>query len=165
MVPPNHPQAHLLNNNNMQPSQQRQHVQQQHAQQQQQQRALDSPGAGQVGGDFGQVPWPGQLPSLHLYPLSDSFVPKQIYLPPNTHVRRRPFPSVAASDAARTLTLARALPPPSQMRIGRQTNAKSVPGERNGYFDSKVLSRTHAEVWQEDGKVRHPSRCHPPALN
>lgn len=84
MVPPNHPQAHLLNNNNMQPSAQQLHVQQQHAQQQQ--RALDSPGVGH-GGDFGQVPWPGQLPSLHLYPLSDSFVPKQIHLPPNTHVR------------------------------------------------------------------------------
>ncbi|KAL7414987.1 hypothetical protein BDY24DRAFT_327492, partial [Mrakia frigida] len=25
--------------------------------------------------------------------------------------------------------------------------------ERNGYFDTKVLSRTHAEVWQEAGKI------------
>lgn len=54
--------------------------------------------------------------------------------------------------------------PARQMRIGRQTNAKSVPGERNGYFDSKVLSRTHAEVWQENGKVRSRApRGRPPS--
>ena len=40
-----------------------------------------------------------------------------------------------------------------RVKIGRQTNAKTVPGERNGYFDSKVLSRQHAEVWEENGKV------------
>ena len=39
------------------------------------------------------------------------------------------------------------------MKIGRQTNAKTVPGERNGYFDSKVLSRQHAEFWEENGKI------------
>ncbi len=41
----------------------------------------------------------------------------------------------------------------SRVKIGRQTNAKTTPGERNGYFDSKVLSRQHAEVWEENGKV------------
>ena len=40
-----------------------------------------------------------------------------------------------------------------QIKIGRQTNAKTVPGERNAYFDSKVLSRTHAEIWEQGGKV------------
>lgn len=40
-----------------------------------------------------------------------------------------------------------------RVKIGRQTNAKTAPGERNGYFDSKVLSRQHAEVWEENGKV------------
>ncbi|KZS89265.1 SMAD/FHA domain-containing protein, partial [Sistotremastrum niveocremeum HHB9708] len=40
-----------------------------------------------------------------------------------------------------------------RVKIGRQTNAKTVPGERNGYFDSKVLSRQHAEVWEEGGKI------------
>ncbi|KAF8511977.1 hypothetical protein JB92DRAFT_2812906 [Gautieria morchelliformis] len=40
-----------------------------------------------------------------------------------------------------------------RVKIGRQTNAKTVPGERNGYFDSKVLSRQHAEVWEENGKI------------
>lgn len=63
-------------------------------------------------------------PALYLYPLNDSFVPKHIALNHGQHVK-----------------------------IGRQTNAKTAPGERNGYFDSKVLSRQHAEVWEEGGKI------------
>ncbi|KAF6743335.1 hypothetical protein DFP72DRAFT_1100492 [Ephemerocybe angulata] len=63
-------------------------------------------------------------PALYLYPLNDSFVPKHIALSHGQHVK-----------------------------IGRQTNAKTAPGERNGYFDSKVLSRQHAEVWEEGGKI------------
>lgn len=66
------------------------------------------------------------LPSLYLYPLNDSFVPKHIALST----------------------------PGQRVKIGRQTNAKTTPGERNGYFDSKVLSRAHAEIWEEGGKVR-----------
>jgi len=66
-----------------------------------------------------------QYPALNLYPLNDSFVPKHILLAGGIRVK-----------------------------IGRQTNAKTVPGEKNGYFDSKVLSRQHAEVWEEGGKVR-----------
>ena len=43
---------------------------------------------------------------------------------------------------------------PDIMRVGRQTNAKTVPTPANGYFDSKVLSRQHAEVWAErNGKI------------
>lgn len=43
---------------------------------------------------------------------------------------------------------------PDVLRIGRQTNAKTVPTPSNGYFDSKVLSRQHAELWAErNGKV------------
>ncbi|KAF8416070.1 hypothetical protein EV426DRAFT_449377 [Tirmania nivea] len=44
---------------------------------------------------------------------------------------------------------------PNTLRIGRQTNAKTLPNSTNGYFDSKVLSRQHAEVWAEPktGKV------------
>ena len=43
---------------------------------------------------------------------------------------------------------------PEVLRIGRQTNAKTVPTPVNGYFDSKVLSRQHAEVWADrTGKV------------
>ncbi|VDB85065.1 unnamed protein product [Peniophora sp. CBMAI 1063] len=64
------------------------------------------------------------LPALYLYSLNASFVNKHIHLPPGQRVK-----------------------------IGRQTNAKSVPGERNGFFDSKVLSRAHAEVWEEGGKI------------
>ncbi|KAF9801178.1 hypothetical protein IEO21_10187 [Rhodonia placenta] len=40
-----------------------------------------------------------------------------------------------------------------RVKVGRQTNAKTVPAERNGYFDSKVLSRQHAEVWEEAAKI------------
>lgn len=43
---------------------------------------------------------------------------------------------------------------PDVLRIGRQTNAKTVPTPSNGFFDSKVLSRQHAEVWAErNGKI------------
>ncbi|KAJ3777088.1 hypothetical protein EV361DRAFT_944381 [Lentinula raphanica] len=68
--------------------------------------------------------FPSPYPALYLYPLNDSFAPKHISLLHNTHVK-----------------------------IGRQTNAKTTPGERNGYFDSKVLSRQHAEVWEEGNKI------------
>ncbi|GLB42942.1 putative cell cycle arrest in response to pheromone-related protein [Lyophyllum shimeji] len=64
------------------------------------------------------------FPALYLYPLNDSFVPKHISL---AHGQR--------------------------VKIGRQTNAKTAPGERNGYFDSKVLSRQHAEVWEDGNKI------------
>ncbi|KAK3372368.1 hypothetical protein B0H63DRAFT_293031 [Podospora didyma] len=43
---------------------------------------------------------------------------------------------------------------PDTLRIGRQTNAKTVPTPLNGFFDSKVLSRQHAEVWADgSGKI------------
>lgn len=43
---------------------------------------------------------------------------------------------------------------PDVIRIGRQTNAKTIPTAINGYFDSKVLSRQHAEVWADrNGKI------------
>ncbi|KNZ76186.1 hypothetical protein J132_11306 [Termitomyces sp. J132] len=64
------------------------------------------------------------FPALYLYPLNDSFIPKHISL---AHGQR--------------------------IKIGRQTNAKTAPNEKNGYFDSKVLSRQHAEVWEEGGKI------------
>ena len=73
---------------------------------------------------FSPTPIPfthGQRPvslALYLYPLNGSFVSKHI-----------------------------ALLSQQRVKIGRQTNARTVPGERNGYFDSKVLSRQH------DGKV------------
>ncbi|KAI9670722.1 MAG: hypothetical protein M1817_003832 [Caeruleum heppii] len=43
---------------------------------------------------------------------------------------------------------------PEVLRIGRQTNLKTLPTAHNGYFDSKVLSRQHAEIWSDrTGKV------------
>ena len=43
---------------------------------------------------------------------------------------------------------------PDVIRIGRQTNTKTVPTVLNGFFDSKVLSRQHAEVWADrNGKI------------
>ncbi|KAF8538004.1 hypothetical protein BDD12DRAFT_886361 [Trichophaea hybrida] len=44
---------------------------------------------------------------------------------------------------------------PETLRIGRQTNNKTIPTQTNGFFDSKVLSRQHAEVWADKhtGKV------------
>jgi hypothetical protein len=70
------------------------------------------------------APFPSPFPALYLYPLNDSFIPKHIALIHGQHVK-----------------------------IGRQTNAKTTPGERNGYFDSKVLSRQHAEVWEDGNKA------------
>ncbi|KAJ6551715.1 hypothetical protein B0H19DRAFT_177031 [Mycena capillaripes] len=78
-----------------------------------------------------QNPYPPQnnasFPALHLYPLDDSFIPKRI-----------------------------ALAPGQRVKIARPPNTKTQPGERNGYFDSRVLSRQHAEVWEEGNKVCPP---------
>ncbi|KAJ7621051.1 hypothetical protein FB45DRAFT_754438, partial [Roridomyces roridus] len=64
-------------------------------------------------------------PALHLYPLDDSFIPKRIALGGSQRV----------------------------VKIARPPNTKTVPGERNGFFDSRVLSRQHAEVWEEGDKI------------
>ena len=43
---------------------------------------------------------------------------------------------------------------PDVQKIGRQTNQKTIPAASNGYFDSKVLSRQHAEIWADrNGKI------------
>lgn len=43
---------------------------------------------------------------------------------------------------------------PDSLRIGRQTNQKTIPTPINGFFDSKVLSRQHAEIWADRvGKI------------
>lgn len=39
-------------------------------------------------------------------------------------------------------------------RISRKTGRGSAPGEHNGLFDSKLVSRRHAELWHEDSQVR-----------
>ena len=38
---------------------------------------------------------------------------------------------------------------PDILRIGRQTNQRTLPTPINGFFDSKVLSRQHAEVYAD----------------
>lgn len=62
-------------------------------------------------------------PALYLYPVDDTWDPKQVVL-----TRQR-------------------------TRIGRKISEKTEPDPRNGYFDSMALSRQHAEVWVEDGGV------------
>ncbi|KAI4117844.1 MAG: hypothetical protein LQ345_001993 [Seirophora villosa] len=81
----------------------------------------------QNGGRMDQSPSPSEAPAvLALQPLTGTFERKQINVPY--------YPEV--------------------LRIGRQTNAKTVPTATNGYFDSKVLSRQHAEVWADrNGKI------------
>ncbi|KAJ3410557.1 hypothetical protein HDV05_003659, partial [Chytridiales sp. JEL 0842] len=39
------------------------------------------------------------------------------------------------------------------VKVGRKMNVKNGPEPNNGIFDSKVLSRNHAEIWYENGKV------------
>lgn len=38
---------------------------------------------------------------------------------------------------------------PDTLRIGRQTNKNTIPDTVNGFFDSKVLSRQHAEIYAD----------------
>ncbi|KAF9437423.1 hypothetical protein BGZ76_000794 [Entomortierella beljakovae] len=67
---------------------------------------------------------PSNSPILVLEPVNDTFVLKSLELPQQ-----------------------------SKVKIGRQTGVTTAPHPSNGYFDSKVLSRVHAEVWSESGKV------------
>ncbi|KAJ7642325.1 SMAD/FHA domain-containing protein [Mycena polygramma] len=68
---------------------------------------------------------PDPVPGLYLFPLDDSFFPpKRIALPPGTRVR-----------------------------IGRQLSQKSLPAAGNGVFESRVLSRQHAEAWVDGGRM------------
>jgi hypothetical protein len=65
------------------------------------------------------------FPALYLYPREDSFdIPKHL--------------SLAGGQ---------------RIRIGRQTNNKTVPTQRNSFFKSKVVARKHAEIWEQHGKV------------
>jgi pSer/pThr/pTyr-binding forkhead associated (FHA) protein len=68
-------------------------------------------------------------PALYLYPLNDSFfIPKQM-----------------------TLTT-----PGRRVQLGRKTSKcpPHVQDRKQVNFDSSVVSRRHAEVWQEGNKVR-----------
>jgi hypothetical protein len=63
-------------------------------------------------------------PALLLTSLDGSFMPKRISLAGGEHAT-----------------------------IGRTMNDETNPTEGNGRFDTKVLSRQHAEVYEQDGKV------------
>ncbi|KAJ7051456.1 hypothetical protein C8F01DRAFT_999289, partial [Mycena amicta] len=63
------------------------------------------------------------FPALYLLPLDNSFYPP------------KRIPLTGTSSGV--------------IRIGRQLNAKSSPSADNGVFESRVLSRQHAEVWLE----------------
>ncbi|KAJ7716232.1 SMAD/FHA domain-containing protein [Mycena maculata] len=66
------------------------------------------------------------FPALYLYPLNDSFfIPKQIAL--NTPGRR--------------------------VQLGRKSAKSPTADKKQVYFDSSVVSRRHAEVWQEGNKI------------
>jgi len=85
------------------------------------------------------------LPSQHLMsgPLTQNGQPQQSFLmllPLNGTFERKQIPLPFL---------------PETLRIGRQTNTKTIPTQTNGFFDSKVLSRQHAEVWADKitGKV------------
>ncbi|KAJ7630249.1 SMAD/FHA domain-containing protein [Roridomyces roridus] len=67
------------------------------------------------------------FPALYLYPLNDSFfIPKQIAL--TTSGRR--------------------------VQLGRKSSKTPLHlGKKQVDFDSSVVSRVHAEVWQEGGKI------------
>ena len=43
---------------------------------------------------------------------------------------------------------------PASIRIGRVTNSRTVPNPSNAYFDSKVLSRQHAELFCDGASGR-----------
>ncbi|KIJ46037.1 hypothetical protein M422DRAFT_165804 [Sphaerobolus stellatus SS14] len=71
---------------------------------------------------------PSQVPPSHPIPALSLYPLNESFIPKYIHLNQR-------------------------VKIGRQINAKTAPGERNGFFDSKVLNRQHAEVWEEEGKI------------
>lgn len=77
-------------------------------------------GASQANGVRGQAQ-PEPTAILHLLPMNGTFERKTINVP---------FA-------------------PDSVKIGRQTNQKTIPTSSNGFFDSKVLSRQHAQIWAD----------------
>ncbi|KAK5707078.1 hypothetical protein LTR17_021000 [Elasticomyces elasticus] len=78
-------------------------------------------GGGQPNGVVRNHPQAEPAAILHLIPMNGTFERKTITVPYYEQV----------------------------LKIGRQTNQKTIPTATNGYFDSKVLSRAHAEVWAD----------------
>ncbi|KAH3673715.1 hypothetical protein WICPIJ_009697 [Wickerhamomyces pijperi] len=42
---------------------------------------------------------------------------------------------------------------PSVLKLGRPNSSQKAPNGTNGYFDSRVISREHAELYVKDGRV------------
>lgn len=89
-------------------------------------------------------------------------VPGQVQMAPQGMMRPMPEPVPPGQPVLYLLSLngtferkTIAVPfAPETLRIGRQTNQKTVPTPTNGFFDSKVLSRQHAEIYAErNGKI------------
>uniref|UniRef100_A0A0W0G2F6 FHA domain-containing protein n=1 Tax=Moniliophthora roreri TaxID=221103 RepID=A0A0W0G2F6_MONRR len=64
------------------------------------------------------------FPAIHLYSINNLFTPRKILLAHNHKVK-----------------------------LGREIDAETAPNERNGYFAAQSVSRQHAEVWEEGGKI------------
>ncbi|KNE59842.1 hypothetical protein AMAG_05295 [Allomyces macrogynus ATCC 38327] len=62
-------------------------------------------------------------------------------------------PPTLVLEATNDAKHAKALDLFDKIKIGRITSSKTPAAPNNGFFDSKVLSRTHAEVWAENGAV------------
>eukprot|EP00056_Hartaetosiga_gracilis_P008059 m.115522 g.115522 ORF g.115522 m.115522 type:complete len:567 (+) comp12842_c1_seq6:132-1832(+) len=58
-----------------------------------------------------------------------------------------PIQSGSQNDFTRNIILS------DKLKVGRAVQSKFVPAPDNAIFDSKVLSRSHAEIWETDGKV------------
>ncbi|KAK3674421.1 hypothetical protein LTR78_005890 [Recurvomyces mirabilis] len=83
-------------------------------------------GNGQVNGAVRNQAQPEPSAVLYLLPMNGTFERKTIVVPY--------YPEI--------------------LKVGRQTNQKTIPTPLNGFFDSKVLSRQHAEVWADrQGRV------------
>ncbi|KAH3676244.1 hypothetical protein WICMUC_002121 [Wickerhamomyces mucosus] len=42
---------------------------------------------------------------------------------------------------------------PNVLKLGRPNSSQKAPNANNGYFDSRVISREHAEIYIKDGKL------------
>ena len=65
-------------------------------------------------------------------------------------------PTVLLEAHQGTVAITKRLDLVETIKFGRQISPKSPPNADNGIYDSKVLSRQHAEMWSENGRVR---RC------
>lgn len=120
-------------------------------------------GKGEVQPDFSRIPSgrPNGMTAQH-GPLQPG--PNQVQMAPQG-MMARPMPAEQLPPGQPVLYLLSlngtferktiAVPfQPDSLRIGRQTNQKTIPTATNGFFDSKVLSRQHAEIYAErNGKI------------